>query len=552
MKPLNPLLLLLATLAATGTTEQVRAEVPIFADPSTFEAFDCVRSQSFSHADRDYGTIRGWIYRPVDGNCVSTAPPVADSPVVLLLNGAGYASNDYTHLAVHLAHNGFIVIAPTSDEPSPPIACAGPGVICIEDRARKGVNFLRGVQSNWQWSNLVQWDNISTLGHSRGGEAAIEAAELIRWEEASLGNPGVRAVISLAPTDVGDDGISGKRRLLGRESPAMLVVYGSRDEQISGLEAGQAAQLPFLPAPSGFALYDRVGREGSLSGFPISLDDQVDKSMHFVYRANHHQFSDGCGSSTAACHPSILACATQQQLTRGLVNAFLLWKVWGVGAYKAYFDGSVKTFWGAESWPQYSEGKWNSRRVIDNFQDGEVATSTLGGTLSVNGALSAQVVDNEAMDERSLHGPDEGQRLEISHPTTGPSNILQWSIPANAQNLSKFTHLSFRIGQGFGSEDAAQLRVRIRRAGSWSSLVSTAPFGAVPEPDEHGFTVCTNGFAPDRTVVHMRTIRIPLSAFGGDLSQIQNVQLRFDDPSTEDKLLYLDNLEFTGGTGIGL
>jgi hypothetical protein len=48
---------------------------------------------------------------------------------------------------------------------------------------------------------------------------------------------------------------------------------------------------------------------------------------------------------------------------------------------------------------------------------------------------------------------------------------------------------------------------------------------------------------PDRTIVHLRTIRIPLSAFGGDLTNLQKVQIRFEDATTQDKILYLDNLE---------
>lgn len=241
-------------------------------------------------------------------------------------------------------------------------------------------------------------------------------------------------------------------------------------------------------------------------------------------------------------------------MTKGLVNAFLRWKVMGESGYKDYFDGTVQDPWGLEVWPQFSDGTWNSRRVIDNFQDGEVGTSTMGGALSVNGNLTATVVDNWDTDERSLHGPEDGQRLEVTHDLASSSNILQWTIPAGKVNFSGFTHLSFRIGQGYGSVGAAQVKVRIRRGGSsWSSLVSSSTYGEIPEPDSFPAGFCIAPIAggyQDRTIVHMRTIRIPLSAFGVDLTDIQRVQIRFEDATTQDKIIYLDNLELVGGTGL--
>lgn len=517
-------------------------------DPSTYQPYSCALPQDITYNDATYGNIQGRVYRPIGGLCANNTAPPADRPLVLILNGAGYTYFDYDVVARHLAYNGFVAVVVQADEPNPVISCGGAGVICIEDRARKGLAYLKLFQSNWIWAGQVDFTDISVAGHSRGGEAAVEAAEIIRWEEAGLGNPGVRAVVSLAPTDVGDDGLTGKRRLLGRESPAFLVVYGSRDEQVQGVAASDPAPLA-LPHPTGFALYDRAGTEGSLEGFPISTDNQVEKAMQFVYMANHEQFSDRCGNPV--CNPSILSCANQQKVTKGLVNAFLRWKVLGESGYKDYFNGTVQNPWGLEVWPQLSDGSWNSRRVIDNFQDGEVGTSTMGGALSVNGNLTATVVDNWDTDERSLHGPEDGQRLEVTHDLASVSNILQWTIPAGKGNFSGFTHLSFRIGQGYGSVGAAQVKVRIRRgASSWSSLVSSATYGEIPEPDAYTSGLCLSGFYSDRTIVHMRTIRIPLSAFGGDLTDVERVQIRFEDATTQDKILYLDNLEVTGGTGL--
>ncbi|HEV8579198.1 MAG TPA: hypothetical protein VGX68_08950 [Thermoanaerobaculia bacterium] len=533
-------LILLLSLAGAAGMEALPS------DPSTFQPFGCTFFQTLPYTDAQFGDITGRVYRPVSGLCVSTGAPPADRPVVLLFNGNGYTYFDYDDLARHLAGNGFVVVV-QADEMNPPLFCDGPGTTCIEDRARKGIAYLKLLRDNWEWSDQLDFTNISVVGHSRGGEAAVEAAAIIRWEEDDLGNSGVRAVVSLAPTDVGTDGLTGRRRLLGRESPAFLVVYGSRDEQVSGYSPLDPP-LPFLPPQTGFALYDRAGTEGSLEGFPISLDNQVEKAMQFVYLANHNQFSDRCGSSVS-CGPTILSCANQHKVAKGLVNAFLRWKVLSDSGYKAWFDGTVQNPWGLEIWPQFSEGAWQSRRVIDNFQDGEVATNTLGGTLSVNGNLQAQVVDNGQTDPRSLHGPEDGFRLEVTHDGVSFSNILQWSIPAVQKNVASFTHLSFRIGQDSAASGSARVSVRLKRGNAWSAVVSSEDFGEIPEPDHMGTTFCLGGSQyPDRTVVHLRTIRIPLSAFGGDLTNLQLVQIRFDDATTLDKVLYLDNLELTGGT----
>lgn len=243
-------------------------------DPSTYQPYSCALPQDITYNDATYGNIQGRVYRPIGGLCSNNTAPPADRPLVLILNGAGYTYFDYDVLARHLAYNGFVSVVVQSDEPNPVLSCnpAG-GPTCIEDRARKGLAYLKLFQANWTWAGQVDFTDISVAGHSRGGEAAVEAAAIIRWEEAGLGNPGVRAVVSLAPSDLGS--ASGPRRLLGRESPAFLVLYGSRDEQVSGVAASDPAPL-FLPHQTGFALYDRAGTEGSLEGFPISTDNQVE------------------------------------------------------------------------------------------------------------------------------------------------------------------------------------------------------------------------------------------------------------------------------------
>lgn len=532
---------LLCGLLAVSMASSAGAIAP---DPSLLTSYTCVQSQALSYQDATYGEIRGRVYRPVAGLCHSNAAPPANRPVVLFLNGAGYGSGDYDYLAEHLAKNGHVVVVVDANEPNPLVTCLdGFTTTCIEDRARVGVSFLRSLQASWTWAGQVDFATVTVGGHSRGGEAAVEAAKILWEEEDTLGNPGVRAVFALAPSDMGT-GAGFRRRLLGRHSPALLVLYGTHDEQIQGYPQADS------PPQTGFALYDRAGREGSLENFPISLDDQIDRSFQFIERANHEQFSDRCGTPVA-CYPAVISCDLQHQLANGYVNALLLWKVGGQSVYRAYLDASFDSAW-TPAWPQWSAGTWNGRRVIDNFQDGEVATSTVGAAVSVNGNLLASVVDSATTDDRVPHGAEDGERLRVTVGSASASNILQWTVPANRSNWSSFAHLSVRIGQDFSAVGAARVSFRLQRGGAWSPLVSSHLYGILPDPTSTQFQCFVPvGYWPEFGLAPMRTFRIPLSAFGGNLSAVTRVQIRFDHASAANKAFHLDNLEIIGATGLG-
>ena len=257
-------------------------------DPATWQSYDCVRHQDITYPTWEWGLVTARVYRPVWGECHADAAPPDNRPIILFFNGAGYAYNDYDYIANHMAGLGFIVVVVGSDEPNPTIHCSSNSIICIEDRARKGLSFLHYLQWFWEYKFYADFSNLIVMGHSRGGEAAVEAASLIRWEDPWFGNPGVRAVIALAPTDVGD-GLINRRRLSGEESPNFLLLYGSRDEQI---KIDPNTFFPIFPPQTAFALYDRAGTEESLEGGAPQPENMIEKSMHFIRYANHEHFSD--------------------------------------------------------------------------------------------------------------------------------------------------------------------------------------------------------------------------------------------------------------------
>lgn len=515
-------------------------------DPATWQSYDCVQSQNITYPTWNWGLVTARVFRPIWGECNADAAPPANRPVVVFFNGAGYGYYDYDYIANHMAGLGFIVVVVASDEPSPTIHCTSNSATCIDDRARKGLSYLHYLQWFWNYRSYADFSNLIMMGHSRGGEAAIEAASIIRWEDPWLGNPGVRAVIALAPTDVGD-GITNRRQLTGEESPNFLLLYGSRDEQIRGYPSSNFP--PISPPQTAFALYDRAGTEASLEGDSPQPENIIEKSMHFIWYANHEHFSDKTRPDDG-CNPQLMK-ETQHITTKGLVNAYLFWKIWGVEGYKEYFDGSYDWLWWTATMQQFSSGAWGSRRVIDNFQNNILGDNTMGGSLSVHGNLDVTISDNWVTSaygtQRMVHGPEDGLRLRVESGTPSPSNILQWSIPAFQQDVSDFTHLSIRIGLGLDDKGQSRVSFRLKSSG-WSPILSSASYGGLPEieaPDGFITIDCPLGSQTDQAVVSMRTIRIPLEDFNINPHKVSHMQIRFDHTDTEDRVFFVDNLEFT-------
>jgi len=553
----------LAASMAKGTSQP---------DPSLEGPLDCVRTQNVRYSVAPWGTLQARIYWASGDNCwTGQFGPFANSPVVLLLHGNGYLHTEYSYLANHLATHGFVVVSAESSNVSPTIYCNGGGANCIEDRARKATTLLDTVRTKWAYAAQASFKNVSVVGHSQGGEAAVKAAQIIRSEYPLIGNPGVAAVVSLAPTNRGPWWGGEYLAIGGDDAKSFLVLYGSRDEDVQPQKVAWSGLNFEPPAPvvsTGFALYDQAGTENSMEGAPISQHAQITKSMQFLYGANHLQFSDRSGHKWTAngdllganCNsPEFTAISSldQKRAAKGYVGGFLRWFQKG-DDYRQWFDGSIQHPFTA-AYPQFSPGRqWGERRVIDNFQH-EGWTSTIGGDVTQAGFAFEHEIVSMQDELMSLHGPADGsgRRLAI----TMPDNLaeccgtMSWEIPANKRDWSGFTHLSVRVGQGYKEffvpleaiAGIAQVWFRVKSAGQWSLGGAS---GDVPSPDKYGshqiFCPVLGQLEP-RWTSHMRTIQIPLEQFGVPLDQIEELQIGFGANSTFGKRLYIDNIELTGG-----
>ena len=552
--------LLLVTLFALTTTIQVAGPQTIgdeevslkhLPDPSTYQEYSCSYStpQEWDRGD-GHGLITGRIYVPRP-DCQGLEPPWG-SPVVLLLHGQGYHFEQYEHLANHLARNGFVVASVDSDAFSPPMYCDF--APCIRDRAYKGVSFLKSVRDYWRWGHTLDFSRIAVVGHSQGGDAAGEAARIIRWEEPLLGDPRVKAVISLAPPNHSiDPGDPWDRVVLtGEETPAFLVLYGSRDREVVGWPDLDPPPV-LLPHKTPFNLFDEAGTEESLEGYPRRREDLILKAMQFLYTADHAAFSDRCdrGNFPEICTTVVpMDCELQRRATRGFVNGFLRWRVKNRTVYQPYFDGREQRPWGIDTYPQYFDGHWGGRRVIDNFQhDG--SSSTIGGNVSAFGSIEMENVDLPATDKQMLHGPWTGRKLRIRYDDSGAFNTIRWTVPSSKKNASHYGVLSFRVGLGFGPRRPLEVRARLRTRGAYSQWISSTDYAVIPAPDERGQEQwCAGTLWEEVSIAHMRTVRIPLADFGADLDAVQEIDLQFRSENEPDNWdIYLDNLEFADGDG---
>lgn len=393
-------------------------------------------------------------------------------------------------------------------------------------------------------------DSIGLIGHSRGGEAVVRAADLIGASSAPADLRSIKAIISLAPTDLWE------QEDLTQDIP-YFVLYGSRDMDVSGAASPKRAHLPSgppdIPAGSGgFSLYDRA------------VNGTV-KSMSFVYGATHNGFitknkdldtsiDNSCRAvvNPAACRtalralwsPGIISPAIQNRITLAYMNAFLRQHLLGEEIWKSYFTGQFipKSTGYHKIYQQYKEMIPGNARMIDDFENPphEFALSSSGH--SVVHSRGGTGLDENFLNPHALldvGSPHETHGLKVTG--WAAADTLTFRMAAGGWNVTGWTHFSFRITQVARKINSSidTMRVAIVDANTPSHRHEMVLSRSVPTPD----------FRPDDptlTKSAFMTIRIPLadySAHGVDLTKVKSVELMF--PSAGSGNIEIDDLEFT-------
>ncbi|MEM9067831.1 MAG: hypothetical protein AAGE52_04970 [Myxococcota bacterium] len=523
-------------------------------DPGQETQYECIRTLTPSHSDAIYGPTTARVTYPVQDTALGCSFSAIGGEVVLLLPGAGFVPADYTHLSEHLARNGFLVVAVDATEASPSQHC-GPSSACAEDRAERGVRFLRWWRDTTPWSDRFDFDHVAVIGHSRGGEAAAFAASYVRSE---IGGGAVDAVVALAPSDSSLPAIELSRS----DARSVLVMYGSRDEDVLSQSPAPMAN----PAPTGFLLYDRTGSEyGIESPWALSLGDRIERAFAFVHEADHAQFSDRC--HTFACvnstHPDgVLDCEAQQAVTRSFVTAWLRLQVRGESPYRVFFNDTIENPFmlplGSSgphvlSYGLYDDGRVYGRMVEDNFEDAELSTGTAGSAVTTFG-VSAEVRATPETAGTFPHGPQGRHFLRVTD-IGDAGDRIEWEFPRAfrgappRRGIEEFHTLSLRAGREFESAEPwtihpPRLRVQLRLAGGATS--PQIALHTLPDPDGHDVYATLCGQILPYGVSPLRTLRVPLNEFGVDLADVRGVIVYLDVNELAGEAVYLDDLRFEG------
>ena len=387
---------------------------------------------------------------------------------------------------------------------------------------------------------------VGLMGHSRGGEGVVAAAQLNQ----RIGSPfGIRAVLALAPVDFG-------RRVLGGVPLGVVLPYCDGD--VSDLQ--------------GTSYYDDARY--------ASPGDPAAKMTALLYGANHNFFNSvwttgpGSGDDTEffgpidqepraevpePCAPGSrqrLAAPVQERAGAVLIAGFLRRYVGGELGLTRFVTGTapVPASAGPARWAVAHHAP--DRLDVARFDRADQARLNRFGQLSrLSGLPSALVCDpsnTESFDgSASTLTPCPGRaELSATNATSvldvawrGPGAVVREPLDPSGVDVSRYDGVRLRVAVTDDARNAGRDRqdlrvvledVRGRRA-------------AVAVGDRTGALVRVNPVGVTHAVLN--GIRLPLSEFRGiDLTTIRAVELRFD--RTPAGRLSVADLAFTReGTG---
>ncbi|MCB1036856.1 MAG: hypothetical protein KDD47_23725, partial [Acidobacteria bacterium] len=487
---------------------------------------------------RNWFTIRYPAQSP--GGVGASLPSGTDRyPVVLFLHGrhptcaSGTAFNPscpaadriashrgYDYILDSLAKQGYIAISVDAYDIQPSNSTnnyEARGILILEHLNRMEDWDLNGTDP-WggMFQNRIDMSRIAIVGHSRGGEGVVAAAELDVTLSGTYGH-GIDAVIAIAPTD---QQVGTKWEVL--HTPYLLLV-GAADGDVWNLQ--------------GFRPWD--------DSFPTGSSPQFEKSLAYVHGANHNFWNtvwtpgsgDPYASDDGASYTGPRLTAAEQRET-GLtpITGFVHQHLGGVGEYRQIFTGKLPI----STMPNDSM-HWSYQHpdhlTADDYENGNTTLNTLAGGVSYPGSLS---VSEGSVGSCSFHPSSNGT---AGVTWTGAGDIYESVLPVGQRDVSGYSHLSFRVTQvpdggtlnPVGADKT--LIVRLVDGDGDSRKALTSDFRDIPYPYERSAT---------NRPCQMKGVRIPLRTFamnnsGVDLDDIVRVEIEF--PGTGK--VAIDDLQFT-------
>lgn len=467
---------------------------------------------------------------------------LGELPLVVISHGNGHNYQWYDHIGNHLASYGFIVMSHQNNT-QPGIETASTTTLTNTEGFLGNLAAIEGGVMDGH----VDKNNITWIGHSRGGEGVARAYDRIvdgSYVPVNFQLSDIKLVSSIAPTD-----FLGVNSANPHGANYHLWV-GQADSDVSGCASSNIVQS--------FHLLNRATNQRQ----SISLKG-----------VGHAWFHNGGGNAWAS-GPCLIGQGKTHVIELGYVLPLVRYHALGDYAARDFLTRPYEAFHPpsvllpdpcVDVDLQYKEGVENGKYVIDDFETNSALTLASSGAV-ISSNLFA--VNEGNMDDGNNNftnlgtdtwngftqgaANDQTRGLVFTH-NDSQAFDLTYDIPAGDQNWSTYANLSFRACQVTRHANTqavlgeAEFMVELVDGNGNSSMLSIlAQGGGIPEPYQR--TSCGTGTGWGN---EFQTIRLPLEGFTADdasfdLSDVDKLIFRFGPGFGSDVGRYgLDDIELT-------
>lgn len=517
------------------------------------------------------GKYQGKVYLPTDDN---GAPLAGDYPLLLFVHGNRQYYDTYDDWMEHIASNGIAVVSVENGKENSVINRAQLQ-LCALRLIRKNQLEVTPELQNYTLAQNLDFDRLILGGHSRGGNATVVAANLLRklvLDAVELPAT-VRSVIALAPANkCADLLVSGNINSVC----GSLVAYGDQlvpttpflggqegldDGEVSEIILGFGSQLEFDAARSFLAV--QGSRDDDVDGQGLQLYDLVGtetptdpsylrKAMVWVYDVEHNRFGGHYED------PSF-GLTRGHTIARAYIGGFARWHTLADEFMGQYFRTQdqpacladpglcdLDQFNPPEVFTQFSEGTLDlgGRLVVHDFE-------TAAGGISDNGKLQ--------FSQSALRTWDWANGLSTGSDMRTDGLLVEWdqggfgvvTMEFPLLDVTDYDYISLRIARDNHAEPPGCLpvnpgplpaRVILGSEGQGgivtTKMISVLEYAEIMSPDIENDACSARRY--------FQTVRIPLPLFEAgavDLESIVRIGVQFD-PGLDLERAAIDSVEF--------
>jgi hypothetical protein len=433
----------------------------------------------------------------------------------------------YTYFQELLARMGIISVSVDCNEFSGPVSLTPGNINLRADLVLGAIKHMQslGSGSDPVFGGHVDFSNVGLMGHSRGGEVVLLVPELLAQPATGIGGVTVKAVLAIAPTDIG---------------------------ATSGAPAGYAL-MTVLPAAdldvrfnSGARFYDRA----SADPFKCQL---------YIHNANHNFFntqwvSDDLSRWDPAVSSLRIPRSTITVMSKDEQKAIL--KAYGCAFFRTVLLGhSLRMFLENLELPpgvdrfrdvHISFERTNSVTVEDN-EGPDLNINTLGKPNQRLGGLTARkcalIKGSVSACNNTFYGNTRGMVASSSAATGG----FRWEL-AGTTDLSG-SEIRIRTAEVYNGSSvpagATGFKLGLEDAKGRVAFVDSDAVAGLPHPyDRRADDMAL--FGDDFTKTMLKTLRFPTSCISRakkefDVTQVRAICLRMD--RNDGRTLAFDQLQ---------